>query len=248
MEKLDSDARLLIERLEAAGWAALPVIAPSGLAPPQPPASADVAAATRPSVSGQPAVAPFAPPVSPKPTAPATTSALPRPVPPVATADWPTLTLPDTQRLRLGDVFPFRWIDFVLPIAASVLVLLFGRDDGDDIAVIVGGTLLVFVLVLAMTGLIVFPLRYYRRRSNPYRVARNLVISNVVFALGGAVAGILIAKSVAEEGQSINEVRAYTAASFVLLGLLIAAISFAIFALLSRFRARKTYQEGFERL
>ena len=50
-------------------------------------------------------------------------------------------------------------------------------EEGGDVGVNIGDALFVFVVILAITGLILFPIRYYRRRSNPYRVARNLVVS-----------------------------------------------------------------------
>jgi TIR domain len=274
MEKLDSVARLLVERLEATGWTALPVVAPADLPPPPLPAPADgVTAEKSASVPGQPWAAPFAPPTPPEAAAEAGAAAvivpperaqddhheaiapgervdtLPPPSPPPAEAPRPTVAgalpaLPDRQHLGLRDVFPFRRVDFILPAVAGVLGLL---SEG-DVGVRVGSALLFFVSVLAITGLILFPIRYYRRRSNPYRVARNLVISNVVFALVASVAGFLIAETVVEKGDTVNETRVYLAAGFFIFGLLIAAISFVIFFLLSKIRARKAYQESFVQL
>ena len=144
-------------------------------------------------------------------------------------------------------MFPFRWFDFILPTLAGVVALL-EPEEGGDVGVNIGNALFGFVVILAITGLILFPIRYYRRRSNPYRVARNLVISNVTFALVGSVAGFLTAESGLEEGETVNEARAYLALGFVLFGVLFAAISFVIFVLLSRLRARKTYQQGVARV
>ena len=155
------------------------------------------------SVPSQPWAAPVAPP---QPTA---VDTLPPPTLPPPQAPSPTVrgtlpTLPGPQRPGLRDVFPFRWVDFILPTVAGLLGLL---NEG-DVGVRVGSALFFFVTILAMTGLILFPIRYYRRRSNPYRVARNLLISNVVFALVASVAGFLIAESVVETGDTVNETRA----------------------------------------
>ena len=244
MEKLDSVARLLVERLEAAGWTALPVIAPADLPPPTLPAPADgVTAAKSSSVPSQPWAAPVAPPQ------PREVDTLPPPTLPPPQAPSPTVrgtlpTLPGPQRPGLRDVFPFRWVDFILPTVAGLL----GLFNEGDVGVRVGSALLFFVTVLAITGLILFPIRYYRRRSNPYRVARNLVISNVVFALVASLAGVLIAETLVEEGETVNQTRVELAVGYLILGMLIAVISFAIFFLLSKLRARKAYREGFVRL
>jgi hypothetical protein len=78
-------------------------------------------------------------------------------------------------------------------------------------------------------------------------VARSLVISNLVFAVVASVAGVLTAASVNAESQTINEVRISLAVMYFLFALIIAGISFATFVLLSKLRARKTYQHHIER-
>jgi hypothetical protein len=256
MEKLDSVARLLVERLEATGWTAVPVVVPADDAPPEPPPPVDVASTEKSlPVPDQPSAVPFAPPMPPPTAAEAETTAepvnafpppsLPRAEPPPS----PTIRgalpeLPGRQRLGLREVFPFRRIDFILPTVVGAIGLL---NEG-DVGVRVGYAVFGFIMTLAIIGLILFPIRYYRSRSNPYRVARNLVISNVAFALVASVAGVLFAEAVTEKNETVNEVRVALAVGFFIFGLLIAAISFAIFFLLSKLRARKAYQEGFVRL
>lgn len=230
--KVDSVAQLLVERLEKAGWTALPVVAPTvpvetpvvPFAPPAPPVGATFA---------PPATA-LPPPAPPRPVTPSSVA---------SAAPLPTVT--DRKRLGLRDVFPFRRVDFILPTVVGVMTL-FGSADG--VGVRVGTALFMFVLVLALTGLIAFPIRYYRRRSNPHRVARNLIISNVVLALAALVGGAMIAPSIAEEGDTANATHAYLAIGLFMFGLLCAAISFVLFVLLSRHRAKEAYKDGIKRL
>jgi hypothetical protein len=125
---------------------------------------------------------------------------------------------------------------------------LFGDRKGGGASVALGGALAGFVAVLAITGMIVFPIRYYRRRSNPYRVARNLVLSNLVFAVGISVGGALEASTLTDEGDSVNETRVYLVVGFLTFGLIMAAISFTLFFVLSKRRAKEAYHHGVERL
>ncbi len=268
MEKLDSVARLLVERLEEAGWT-VPVVAPAELEPLQLAAATDGAAAAESlSVPVQPPSEPLAAPLPPEPDAEARVSdvltppappeedhAQPRatgamaatlPSPPSPTASGVLPTPPDPPRRGLGDIFPFRWVDFILPTVAGLLMLFDTEDDA--VGIIVGDALVIFVTTLAITGLIVFPIRYYRRQSNPHRVGRNLVISNVVFALVAGVGGFLTAESLVEEGETVSQVRAEVAFGYVIFGLLFAALSFLIFVVLSRIRARKAYKQSIVRL
>ena len=170
-----------------------------------------------------------------------------RPQPgPTATSAPPTV--PDTKmRNGLRDVFPFHWADFILPTLVGIFALL-GREEGERLGVTIGDALLAFITVLAITGLIVFPIRYYRRQSNPHRVARNLVISNIVFAVAGSLAGALTAESLLEEGETVNEVRGDLVVGFLFFGLVMAAMAFVAFVLLSRLRARRAYKVGNQRL
>ena len=121
---------------------------------------------------------------------------------------------------------------------AAILVLLNG-EDGDSLSVTIGDALSGAVMVLAITGLIAFPIRYYRRRANPYRVARNLLLSNVTFAVAGATASLLTASSMVEEGETTGSVQIDLSIGFLMFGLLFALISFGIFFALSKARAKR---------
>jgi hypothetical protein len=287
MDKLDSVAHILVERLEEEGWEALPVTAPAALAPFAPPVPQTSAAAvapawTAPSVRSAtappvpsalaPPLAPdFSPPVPPEPagrlaaaeTLPPPTpardlpapsaavapTAAPAPAPPGRAPSTPTPLADATPRPEppsrgFRDVFPFRWVDFILPTIFGAAGLLADGDLGDRIGTALAG----FVMVLAIIGLIMFPLRYYRRRSNPYRVARNLVISNVAFGILGGLAAIPLAESLADEGETVNDARVSAAVGFLLFGLVFAAVSFVIFFVLSRLRAKREYKESFRQV
>ena len=239
MSKVASVAGIIVERLDAAGGTGTAEPAAAPPAPPEPTHEAGTA--------GLGAAVVKAPDDhAERVAAAAARTALPPPTPSATTGRSVPATI-DEQRRQLRDVFLFRWVDFIVPTLVGVLAFM-GSEQGDDLAVTVGTSLFAFVTILAVTELILFPVRHYRRGSNPYGVARSLVISNVVFALVASVAGVLTAASVKEEGQTINEVRISLAVMYVLFGLIIAAISFVTFVLLSRLRARKTYQHRIERI
>jgi hypothetical protein len=138
------------------------------------------------------------------------------------------------------DFLPFRWVDFILPVLVTLFLLLF-HDESYSQAGIIGSALMGGVAVLALTGLVVFPIRYYRWRRNPYRVAKMLIISNATLAVAGAVAGILAVPSQTEGGNSVTEESVWTTIGFFLFGLLFALISFVIFVILSKLRARRDF-------
>jgi hypothetical protein len=137
-------------------------------------------------------------------------------------------------------------VDFIVPAVLGLITLF--TSEADAVGVKLGEALLIFASTLAIIGMVVFPIRHYRRRRNPYRVARNLVVANVVLALVAAVGAFFAAKSLTEEGEKVGDVRVELAFGLVLIGFLLAAASFLIFLLLSKFRARKAYQEGMVRL
>ena len=100
-----------------------------------------------------------------------------------------------------------------------------------------------FFFWVAVTGLILFPIRHYRRRSNPYSVARNLLISNLTFCvIGGIASAVALTRSELPEDETLNAARVSEAITGVVVGLFFAAVSFVIFLTLSRRRARKAYK------
>ncbi len=242
MSKLDAAAASIVATLKEAGWT--PAVAgatrePLQAPPPPTPDSAAAGGLARPSVSSTATTAGLPPPAATLASVPR--SALP---PPAATAP-PARAAADTRtaqlvsnlgRFRLRDAFPFHWADFVLPVLVGVAGL-FGREDGDGYEVAVGNALGGFAMALALVGLIVFPIRYYRRRANPFVVARNLVISNVTFAIIAAIGSALA--PVVDEGETANEARAYTSIGLLMFALGFAAISFVIFFVLSKKRAKR---------
>ena len=92
------------------------------------------------------------------------------------------------------DFLPFRWMDFILPVLVT-LFLLFNHDEIYSETRIVWNALTGGVMVLALIGLVVFPIRYYRRRRDPHRVAKMLALSNVTLAVAVAVTSLLAAPS-----------------------------------------------------
>ncbi len=147
--------------------------------------------------------------------------------------------VPGAPRFRLREAFPFHWADFVAPALLLGVGLVTPAEEGESFAVTFGDSLLIAVMLLAVIGLVAFPIRYYRRRANPYRVARNLVISNLTFAVGWAIAGLFTASSLVEEGETTGSVRIDLAVGFLLFAVLFAVISFVIFFALSKARAKR---------
>jgi hypothetical protein len=139
------------------------------------------------------------------------------------------------------DFLPFRWVDFILPVLVTLLSLL-DHDESYSLAGTIGSAVMGGVMVLALTGLVVFPIRYYRWRRNPYRVAKMLVISNVTLAVAAAVAGIIAAPSWNIDDESVTEDRVWMPIGLFLLALLFALLSFVTFVILSKLRARRNFQ------
>lgn len=223
--KLDVAAARIVESLKKAGWAPPPqrsrtrgsplpaptVVAPSEAAAPQ---------------------AAFAPPSQPSTAEPTVGS------PTADRSQQPAGPVPPSPRFRLREAFPFHWADFVVP----VLVLVSGPfvgEEGDSFAVRLGNTLLLAVAVLAVIGLIAFPIRYYRRRANPHRVARSLITSNLTFVVGGAVGGAFAASSYADADATTGEVFFHFSIGVLAFGSLFAIVSFVIFFALSKARAKR---------
>ncbi len=231
MSKLDDAAAHIVASLKEAGWTRSPTRSGSKgdglptLVPLAPPADETQV---------------LAPPAAPTPLAPPIATAPQRPAPhgDGASAVRTASSIPDPAEFRWRDAFPFHWADFILPVLAAILVLLNG-EDGDSLSVTIGDALSGAVMVLAITGLIAFPIRYYRRRANPYRVARNLLLSNVTFAVAGAAASLLTASSMVEEGETTGSVQIDLSIGFLMFGLLFALISFGIFFALSKARAKR---------
>jgi TIR domain len=147
---------------------------------------------------------------------------------------------PAEPQVVARDFLPFRWVDFILPGLVTVFLLLF-HDESYGALGIIGSALVGGVMVLALTGLVVFPIRYYRWRRNPYRVAKMLVVSNLTLAAAAAVAGFLAAPSWKGD-DSVTEERIWASIGFFLLGLLFALISFVTFVILSKLRAHRDFQ------
>jgi TIR domain len=169
--------------------------------------------------------------------------------PPVSAAG---LDLPpsshDGAARRPRDFLPFRWFDFILPGLITLVTLLSPDEGVSGAAAIIGDALAFGLIVLALVGTIAFPIRFYRRKCNPYRVAKMLALSDLVLGLGAAAAVFFSAKAYRAEGQTTNEVRFYFLIFFVVLGLVLALTSFVIFVILSRRRARRSLWQGASRL
>ena len=245
--KMDAAAARIVESLKEAGWVPSPGRSPTNASPEPAPTPGAPSAAAAPPVA-------FAPPASsvqsgtgatPAPAASFTPPTLTptAPLAPRSTAERSSLATADqiagAARFRLRDAFPFHWADFVAPALLFGVALFLPEVDGQSFAITLGDALLFAVMLLASIGLIAFPIRYFRRRANPYRVARNLVISNLTFAVGGAIAGLLTAPSLVEEGETTGSVRIDVSISFLVIGLLFAGVSFVIFFALSRARAKR---------
>ena len=97
-------------------------------------------------------------------------------------------------------------------------------------------------MVLALIGLVVFPIRYYRRRHDPYRVAKMLALSNVTLAVAVAVTSLLAAPSQTEGNNSVADERVWVSIGSILFGLLFALVSFAIFVILSKLRVHRSLE------
>lgn len=250
--KLDAAAARIVECLREAGWSpppgrsaadADPPPAPTGEAPPRSPL---------PPPSASPGLAPPVPTDRPAASSPEPTVAA---VPPGSSSTPPSQpaapaspavsrravgdAIPGRQRFRLHDAFPFHWADFVAPVLLFGLGLFTPAEEGEAFAVTFGDSLFLAVMLLAVIGLIAFPIRYYRRRANPYRVARNLVISNLTFAVVGSIAGLFTASSLVEEGETTGTVQIELALGFLIFGLLFAVVSFGLFFALSKTRATR---------
>ena len=139
------------------------------------------------------------------------------------------------------DFLPFRWVDFILPVLVTLFLLLF-HDEGYSQAGIIGTALWGGVVALALTGLVVFPIRYYRWRRNPYRVAKMLVISDLTLAVAAAVASILAAPDWNTGDNSVTEERVWMSIGLFFYGLSFALISFVIFVILSKLRASRNFR------
>ncbi len=238
MSKLDTAAARIVENLKETGWTPLSA---RSRTPPDP--TGDATSASTASAAG------LAPPRPPQPWA------APGPVPsrrpaPAASIDASQRlmadSVPASSRFRLREAFPFHWADVVAPVLLFGVALFAPAEEGQSFVVTLGDALLVAVMLLAAIGLIAFPIRYYRRRANPYRVARNLVISNLTFAVGGALAGLLTASSLVEEGETTGSVQIDLAIGFLLFGLVFAVVSFVIFFALSKTRATRELRSHME--
>ena len=101
-----------------------------------------------------------------------------------------------------------------------------------------------FVTILALTALIAFPIRYYRHRVNPCRVAGGLVVVNVVFAALAAVAALSLVPADSGDGRRAGRLRGQRDDRARVPRRLIAVTSFVIFFVLSKLRARRAYRAG----
>jgi hypothetical protein len=230
--KLDATAARIVECLRAAGWSAPPHRSGTGAGPlPAPPGVPEpTSPLPPPNVSSL-----LAPPRSAeRPADPANELQRAAPARP-AIGD----TTVGRPQVRFRDAFPFHWADFVAPVLLFGLGLVTPAEDGEAFTVTFGDSLFLAVMLLAIIGLVAFPIRYYRRRANPHRVARNLLISNLTFALVGSIGGLFTASSLVEEGETTGSVQVELALGFLVFGLLFAVVSFAIFVALSKRRARR---------
>ena len=139
------------------------------------------------------------------------------------------------------DFLPFRWMDFILPVLVT-LFLLFNHDEIYSDLGIVWNALTGGVMILALIGLVVFPIRYYRRRRDPYQVAKMLALSDVTLAVAVAVTSLLAAPSQTEGNNSVADERFWVSIGSIFFGLLFALISFAIFVILNKLRVHRSLE------
>jgi hypothetical protein len=230
--KLDVAAARVVESLKQAGWT------PPRQGPPTSERPLPAPTVVAPSESAAPHDG-FAPPSQPPSQPPsAGTPIAGRPQQPAAHP------VPPSTRFRLREAFPFHWTDFVVPVLAFILLFVAGLLDGGwkSLAGTLGLALFTAVAVLALIGLIAFPIRYYRRRANPYRVARNLVVSNLTFAVGAAIASWLawpLLNELLEDDATTASDTIEASIGFVIFGSLFAIVSFVIFFALSKVRAKR---------
>lgn len=266
MSKLETAAARIVDSLKEAGWTPPPADLTNRPPSPPPPDSiptsllaAPLAAViTAPENVPAPAPTPTIvspspppPPAPPAPTSPpppppsrpapppAPASAVPPPQPSIPRATMKTASeWANKPRFDLKGAFPFHWADFIVPVLFALTGLL-GITEGDSLGVALGDSVAMFAMAIALIGFIVFPIRYYRRRANPLRVARNLLISNIVFAVMISIGSSLTIEDFMEEGDTANQTRLDITVGFLFIASVIAGISFVIFFALSKARARR---------
>jgi len=180
---------------------------------------------------------------------PGPTGAQPPPTPPLQqqqTAPRPSRKAA-TERAR--DFLPFRWPDFVLPIVIGVTVAITEAlqpttnvETGGPVALGLGFGL----VVLALVGMVVFPVRYYRRQRSPRRVAGMLLLSNLVL---GVVLSFAMERSLPSSDEAVEEpVIAILVTAGIMMGLTVSLVSFVIFATLSALRAHRKFRANLSRI
>ena len=121
-------------------------------------------------------------------------------------------------------------------------------DDEFTLAESLGLAVATAFAVLALIGPIAFPVRYYRRRRNPYRVLAMLSLSNLVLFLGLVVGVALSSGYEPDSGESRSEATAWASVGLLIIFIVLSLLSFGLFWVLSKRRAARELRSGMQNL
>jgi len=146
---------------------------------------------------------------------------------------------------RLNDILPFRWIDlvFLAPLLAGAGWLVISTDGAPDSTYDALSLIFVLILVVALYGAVVFPIRYYLRRLPVFgALGKYLVSTLILFAV--FVGSFLVAHF---QGVFPDEPVEFTTISALVWGGF-TLVAFFVYGVLSGQRAIRSFRSNLRKL
>jgi hypothetical protein len=146
---------------------------------------------------------------------------------------------------KLNDILPFRWIDlaFLAPIVLAVIGYIIATDGAPVSTYETLSLAFIAILLVALYGAVVFPVRYYLRRLSLAGALGNYVISSVIL-FGLFVGSFLIAHA---QGVFPDEPVEFTLISAAIWGGF-TLIAFLVYGVLSGQRAIRSFRSNIRKL
>jgi hypothetical protein len=146
---------------------------------------------------------------------------------------------------KLNDILPFKWIDlaFLLPLFAGLIWFVLDQDGMPDTAYDVLSIAFSLILVVALYGAVVFPLRYYLRRLPLFGALGKYLVSTLILFVA-FVGSFLIAHF---QGVFPDEPMEFTTISAVVWGGF-TLVAFLIYGVLSGQRAIRSFRSNLRKL
>jgi hypothetical protein len=168
-----------------------------------------------------------------------------RPAPKIARAYVGRVSQPGVAWKKRGDILPFRWIDAAIlaPLVGLGMLMVWREFSADPPLYQLVSYSFIAIMVIALYGAFVFPVRYYLRRLSLSDALAKYIVSTVIL-FAALVAIYLVSKA---QGVFTDEPGEFLVPAAIAWGAF-TLIAFAIYGVLAAHRAIRSFRSNIRKI